>query len=100
MTEQSETYQVTRYAELVVRIYDCERGFGLPMHTHDPGDEHISIIAKGSFVIRGPNWEIIARCGDIIDFVANQEHEIEALEPGSRVVNIYKFPSRFKGASI
>lgn len=62
----------------------------LPMHTHGEADVHITIVARGSFKVHGDGWEMTAKAGDVIDWKVGQRHELIALEPNSRFVNIVK----------
>jgi quercetin dioxygenase-like cupin family protein len=72
-------------------IYDApDVGDILPMHSHLEGDVHITVIARGSFRVHGNGWEIIGKAGDVIDWQVGQAHELIALEPNSRFVNIIK----------
>jgi quercetin dioxygenase-like cupin family protein len=72
-------------------IYDAQDpGDMLPMHTHDKQTVHITIIARGSFRVHGDGWEMISKSGDVIDWQVGQAHELIALEPNSRFVNIIK----------
>ena len=73
-------------------IYDfAEAGDILPMHDHTPWTEHITVMVDGAVEIRGPDraWERTARHRDAIDLPPGA-HEIEALEPGTRILNIVK----------
>jgi hypothetical protein len=77
--------------KLTVTVYDApEIDDILPMHTHGEQDVHITIIARGSFKVHGDGWERIAHEGDVIDWKVGQAHELIALEPNSRFVNILK----------
>lgn len=58
------------------------------MHSHGEKDVHITVIAKGSFKIRGKGWEVIYKAGDVLGFKPGQLHEYEALEDYSIIVNI------------
>ena len=79
------------YGKLTGGIYDFElEGDELPRHTHDEITVHISIVARGSFKMIGDGWEMVAKCGDIVDFEIGQYHAFIALEPNSRLVNIVK----------
>lgn len=62
----------------------------LPMHSHDESTVHITIIARGSFKVHGDGWEMVAKAGDVLDWKPGQSHELIALEPNSRFVNIVK----------
>jgi hypothetical protein len=62
----------------------------LPMHEHTPETIHISIIARGSFRAHGVGWDMVANCGDVLDWEPYHPHEFIALESNSRLVNIIK----------
>ena len=79
------------FGKLGGTIYDAEDiDDTLPMHSHEEDTIHITIVARGSFVIRSGDWEIISKAGDVIDWQVGQSHELIALEPNSRFVNIRK----------
>ena len=79
------------YGKLNGTIYDAVKVDDiLPMHTHDEGSVHITIIARGSFRVHGDGWEMVAKSGDVLDWTPGQRHELIALEPNSRFVNIVK----------
>ena len=79
------------FGNLTGMMYDYpEAGDVLPMHTHDETNNHISIVAKGSFKAHGDGWEMTLVAGNVVDWPANQAHEFIALEPHSRLVNIQK----------
>ena len=72
-------------------IYDAvAEGDILPMHDHDEATVHITIVARGPFKAHGDGWEMTAKAGDVIDWKVGQRHELIALEPNSRFVNIVK----------
>ena len=80
-----------KFENLNGTIYDFEKtGDVLPMHWHKPDNSHISIVAKGSFVAKGTDWEKTLICGNVVDWQAYQQHEFIALEDNSRLVNIVK----------
>jgi quercetin dioxygenase-like cupin family protein len=62
----------------------------LPMHTHQEGDAHITIVARGRIKAHGNEWSAEYGAGSVIDFPPNQSHEFIALENNSRIVNIIK----------
>ena len=79
------------YGKLNGVIYDAvDVDDILPMHTHGEQDVHITIIARGSFKVHGDGWEMVAKAGDVLDLKPGQAHELIALEPNSRFVNIQK----------
>jgi quercetin dioxygenase-like cupin family protein len=75
-------------------IYDFDDpGDTLAEHSHDYADVHFSIIARGSFRVFGPDFEITANTGNIIDWDVGKSHGFEALEKNSRLINIIKYPT-------
>ena len=84
-------YTDIQFGVLRGSIYDADQvGDILPMHTHDETTIHITIVARGSFTVRGDGWERICSAGDVIDWKVGQRHELVALEQNSRFVNIRK----------
>lgn len=79
------------FGKLGGSIYDAQFANDvLPMHDHGESDVHITIVARGSFRAHGDGWEMVAKAGDVIDWSVGQRHELIALEPNSRFVNIVK----------
>lgn len=73
------------------RLYDFHlQDDILPMHNHGAKDVHITIVARGSFKVRGFDWERVVTAGDVLDFQPGDTHEFVALENNSRIVNIIK----------
>lgn len=71
-------------------IYDFDfPGDPLPWHTHEADTVHISIIALGSFDVRGVGWELVAEQGQTLDFEPGA-HEFVARTANSRLINIIK----------
>jgi quercetin dioxygenase-like cupin family protein len=80
-----------QFGKLSGIIFDFEYANDvLPMHNHTEADVHITIVSKGSFRAHGAGWEMILKAGQIVDWDAGQAHELIALEPDSRFVNIVK----------
>ena len=76
---------------LIGTVYTFQKvGDVLPMHTHQEGNAHITIVARGKIKIHGNGWEMEKSAGAVIDFPLNQSHEFIALEDNSRIVNIQK----------
>jgi quercetin dioxygenase-like cupin family protein len=77
--------------DIVGSIYDFEfAGDVLPKHTHTEADIHITIVARGKIKAYSHDWSIEAEAGKILDFRPHEPHEIMALEPNTRIVNIQK----------
>lgn len=74
-------------------IYDFENeGDILPMHWHAPDNSHMTVVARGSFIARGKDWEKTLSAGNVIDWQAYVQHEFVASEANSRIVNISTGP--------
>jgi len=77
--------------DLTLIVYDfAELGDVLPMHSHNYMDNHITIVARGSFKVCGKNWEKTADEGTILDWSEGQEHEFTSLSANARLVNVRK----------
>jgi quercetin dioxygenase-like cupin family protein len=62
----------------------------LPMHNHERGGTHITVVTKGSFRVVGIGWNLVMSAGDIVDWSPEQYHEFTALENDSKLINILK----------
>lgn len=72
-------------------VYDLQEvGDGLEMHNHTEEDAHITVVARGRLKVIGSGWEKEIGAGQIMNFLANQPHELRALEPNTRIINIVK----------
>ena len=72
-------------------IYDFEdAGDVLPKHVHTEADVHITVVARGKIRVYSHDWSTEAVAGQVINFRAGEPHEIAALEPNTRIVNILK----------
>lgn len=79
------------YGTLNTTIYDfTQKGDILDMHVHGTEDVHISIVGRGSFRVFGPDFELVALTGSVIDWQPGQWHGFEALEDDSRLINVVK----------
>ena len=77
--------------DLTLIVYDfVESGDVLPMHSHNYMNNHITIVARGSFKVHNENWEKTVEEGAILDWAEGQNHEFTALSPNSRLVNVRK----------
>ena len=83
--------KLAQFGKLDLTIYDAKQeGEILPMHSHEEDAIHSTIVARGSFKAHGDCWEMVAKAGDVIDWRVGQNHELIALEPNSRFINIMK----------
>jgi quercetin dioxygenase-like cupin family protein len=71
-----------------LNIYHANKGEGLPRHEH--GYAHLTICHAGSIAVRKEGKEVV-RTKDTqpVNLVANEWHEIEALEDGTVFVNVF-----------
>jgi len=71
-----------------LNIYHADLGEGLPRHEHT--FQHLTICNAGSIVIRKEGKEVVrTKDNQPINLVANEWHEIEALEDGTVFVNVF-----------
>jgi quercetin dioxygenase-like cupin family protein len=81
--------QVVKYDEIEIHIYHTDKRQMLPKHTHSY--PHLTMCHAGSCIVRKENKEIIlTKNSNPINLVANEWHEIEALEDNTVFVNIFK----------
>lgn len=75
-------------------VYDFEKaGDILFKHNHTEETAHITIVARGRIKAYSHDWEAEFECGKLVDFPAEQPHEIMALEDNTRIINIVKSPN-------
>jgi quercetin dioxygenase-like cupin family protein len=80
-------HQVT-YDGATINVYHADKGQGLPRHEHVYA--HLTMCHAGSCVIRKEGKEyIFTKDTQPANFVANEWHEIEALEDGTVFVNVF-----------
>jgi len=80
-------HQVT-YDGAQLNIYHANKGEGLPKHAH--AYSHLTMCHSGSCVIRKEGKEyIFDKYTQPANLVANEWHEIEALEDGTVFVNVF-----------
>jgi len=83
--------QLENLGDIRGAIYDFEKsGDVLPKHNHDEATVHVTIVARGRVKAYSHDWEKEAVAGQILDFRANEPHELMALEDNTRVINILK----------
>jgi quercetin dioxygenase-like cupin family protein len=83
----ASTHQVT-YDGAVINVYHASKGKGLPKHEHPFA--HLTMCHAGSCVIRKEGIEkIVDKNTQPINLMANEWHEIEALEDGTVFVNVF-----------
>lgn len=75
-------------------MYDFEKaGDILFKHSHAENTAHITIVARGKIKAYSHDWEMEATAGQLLDFPAEQPHELMSLEDNTRIFNIIKNPN-------
>jgi quercetin dioxygenase-like cupin family protein len=81
------THQVT-YDGAMLHIFHANKGFGLPKHQHT--FSHLTMCHAGSCIVRKEGRELVmTKDTQPVNLVANEWHEIEALEDGTVFVNVF-----------
>lgn len=71
-----------------LNVYHASVGEGLPKHEHVYS--HLTICHAGSIIVRKEGRELVmTKDTQPVNLVANEWHEIEALEDGTVFVNIF-----------
>jgi quercetin dioxygenase-like cupin family protein len=88
MTQQiSPKFNVT-YDGATINVFHANKGQGLPHHQHVYA--HLTMCHAGSMVARKEGKELImTKDTQPVNLVANEWHEIEALEDGTVFVNVF-----------
>lgn len=69
-------------------IYHAGAGEGLPQHHH--GYPHLTMCHAGSIIVRKQGRELVmTKDTQPVNLIANEWHEIEALEDGTVFVNVF-----------
>ena len=80
-------HQVT-YDGATLNVYHANKGQGLPRHEHTFA--HLTMCHAGSCIIRKEGIEkVITKATQPVNLLANQWHEIEALEDNTVFVNVF-----------
>lgn len=87
MTPVTPRFSVTQDGT-TIQVYHLDKGEGLPRHDHPYS--HLTMCHAGSIIVRKEGKELVMFKGtQPVNLVANEWHEIEALEDGSVFVNIF-----------
>lgn len=86
---------IVRWGRLQGTRYDFNKaGDVLPRHRHEVDNAHVVIVQLGSCVVREFEGreviEYVLEAGQTLDSAAPVEHEIEALEDNTRILNLIK----------
>jgi quercetin dioxygenase-like cupin family protein len=76
------------YDGVIVSVYHVNKGAGLPKHEHKYA--HATMCSSGSIVVRKENKELImTKDTQPANLIAEEWHEIEALEDNTVFINIF-----------
>jgi quercetin dioxygenase-like cupin family protein len=76
------------YDGATLNVYHADKGQGLPKHEHT--FSHLTMCHAGSCVVRKEGRELVmTKDTQPVNLVANEWHEIEALEDGTVFVNVF-----------
>lgn len=87
MIKVEPKFSVTQEA-MTLTIYHADTGWGLPHHEHT--FSHLTMCHAGSIIVRKEGRELVmTKDTQPVNLVANEWHEIEALEDGTVFVNVF-----------
>jgi quercetin dioxygenase-like cupin family protein len=76
------------YDGAVLNVYHANKGQGLPKHQH--AYAHLTMVHAGCLVARKEGKELVMKKDtQPVNLVANEWHELEALEDGTVFVNVF-----------
>lgn len=76
------------YDGAILRTYHANKGEGLPRHEHLYS--HLTVCHAGSLIVRKENRELVmTKDTQPVNLIANEWHEIEAIEDGTVFVNVF-----------
>ena len=76
------------YDGVNVRVFHVNQGEGLVRHEHEYS--HLTMCHAGSIIVRKEGRELVmTKDTQPVNLVANEWHEIEALEDGTVFVNVF-----------
>jgi quercetin dioxygenase-like cupin family protein len=79
---------VVTYDGAVLNVFHANKGEGLPRHDHRYA--HLTMCHAGSCVVRKEGRELVmTKDTQAVNLLANDWHEIEALEDGTVFVNVF-----------
>lgn len=88
MVIQAQLRHNFTYDGVTINIYHANKGEGLPKHEH--AYSHATFCAAGTCVIRKENKEVVfTKNTQPANLIANEWHEIEAVEDGTVFVNVF-----------
>lgn len=76
------------YDGATLNVFHAQKGEGLPRHSHLYA--HLTMCHAGSCIVRKEHRELVmTKDTQPVNLVANEWHEIEALEDGTVFVNVF-----------
>lgn len=88
MTEAVTPVQHVVYDGAVLNVYHVNKGQGLPKHEHL--FSHLTMVHAGSLIARKEDKELVmTKDTQPVNLVANEWHELEALEDNTVFVNVF-----------
>ena len=76
------------YDGAVMNVYHCDKGQGLPQHSHTYS--HLTMCHAGSCIVRKQGRVLVmTKHTQPVNLTAAEWHEIEALEDGTVFVNVF-----------
>lgn len=79
---------VVTYDGATLNVYHANKGEGLPRHEHRYS--HLTMCHAGSCIVRKESRELVmTKDTQPVNLLANEWHEIEALEDGTVFVNVF-----------
>lgn len=76
------------YDGAILNVFHANKGEGLPKHDH--AYAHLTMVTAGSLVVRKEGRELVmTKDTQPVNLVANEWHELEALEDGTVFVNVF-----------
>jgi quercetin dioxygenase-like cupin family protein len=86
--KQAQPKHSFTYDDTQLNVYHANKGEGLPKHEHKYS--HATLCHSGSIIVRKENKELVmTKETQPVNLVANEWHEIEALEDGTVFVNVF-----------
>jgi quercetin dioxygenase-like cupin family protein len=74
--------------DTTLNVYHASKGEGLPRHEH--AFSHLTMCHAGSCVVRNERRELVmTKDTQPVNLLANEWHELEALEDGTVFVNVF-----------
>lgn len=87
MQNVNPKHEVT-YDGATLRVYHADKGQGIVRHSHNYS--HLTMCHAGSIILRKEGKELVmTKDTQPVNLVANEWHEIEALENGTVFVNVF-----------